>query len=221
VDRFLHELVVSAWPLLSGFLLTAWISLFVILMGSILGFLLGIALSYGPFPVRWMIRAYVDAVRGTPVLVLILAAYYLLAIAGVNFTAIQSGLLALSIFCSAHMAEIVRGALQSIPRTQIEAGRSIGLTFPSILIYVLLPQAFLQILPVWINTGAELVKASTLLSVIGVGELLLRTQEVVGRNFMTLEFYGVCGLLFFLINFAIERLGRFAERRYAFARRLQ
>jgi polar amino acid transport system permease protein len=219
VQSFLHELAIATGPLLSGFFLTLWISLAVIVAGSALGFLLGMALSYGATPLRWLIRAYVDAVRGTPVLVLILASYYLLAIAGVNFTAIQSGLFALSIFCSAHMAEIVRGALQSIPRTQIEAGRSIGLTFPKILIYVLMPQALLQILPVWINTGAELVKASTLLSVIGVGELLLRTQEIVGRNFMTLEFYALCGLLFFIINFALERLGKFAERRLAFARR--
>jgi polar amino acid transport system permease protein len=219
VQNFLHELAIGAWPLIDGFLLTLWISLAVIAGGSAFGFLLGIALSFGAVPLRLLIRAYVDAVRGTPVLVLILASYYLLAIAGVNFTAIQSGLFALSIFCSAHMAEIVRGALQSIPRTQIEAGRSIGLTFPKILLYVLLPQALLQILPVWINTGAELVKASTLLSIIGVGELLLRTQEIVGRNFMTLEFYALCGVLFFLINFALERLGKFVERRFAIVRR--
>ena len=83
------------------------------------------------------------------------------------------------------MGEIIRGALQSIPQTQIDAGRAIGLTFPRILVDVLIPQAMRQIMPVWVNTGAELVKASTLLSVIGTGELLLRTQEIVGRNFMT------------------------------------
>jgi polar amino acid transport system permease protein len=113
------------------------------------------------------------------------------------------------------MGEIVRGALQSIPRSQIDAGRAIGLTFPRILAYVLLPQVVRQIMPVWINTGAELVKASTLLSVIGAGELLFRTQEIVGRNFMTLEFYGLCGLLYFLVNFAIEHLGKYAARRFA------
>ena len=72
----------------------------------------------------------------------------------------------------------------------------------------------LQIVPVWINTAAELVKASTLLSVIGTGELLFRTQEIVGRNFMTLEFYGLCAS-YFLVNFAIERLGKLAARRFA------
>jgi polar amino acid transport system permease protein len=219
LKNFLRELSVAASPLLGGFVLTIWISVVVIAAGSLVGFLLGVLLTYGPRPLRWLIRSYVDAVRGTPVLVLILAAYYLLAVVGVNFTAIQSGLFALSVFCSAHIAEIVRGALQSIPRAQIEAGRSIGLTFPQILVYVLLPQALRQILPVWINTGAELVKASTLLSVIGVGELLLRTQEIVGRNFMTLEFYALCGLLFFLLNFAIEQLGKYADRHFAFVRK--
>ena len=80
---------------------------------------------------------------------------------------------------------------------------------------MLLPQALRQIVPVWINVGAELVKASTLLSVIGVGELLLKTQQIVGRNFMTLEFYVLAGLLYFVVNFGIERLGKLAERRYS------
>jgi polar amino acid transport system permease protein len=218
MGTFLDELEIARRPLFEGFILTLWISLVVIAAGSLAGLILGISLTYGSRPLRWLVRAYVDGVRGTPVLVLILASYYLLAIAGINLTAIESGLFALSVFCSAHMAEIVRGALQSIPRTQIEAGRSIGLTFPQILLYVLLPQAFRRILPVWINTGTELVKASSLLSVIGVGELLLKTQEMVGRNFMTLEFYALCGVLYFLINFTIEQLGRYAGRHFAFDR---
>lgn len=218
MEQFLHELSIAAKPLVQGFVLTIWISVFVVVLGSALGVMFGISLTYGTRVVRWALRAYVDIVRGTPVLVLILACYYLLAIAGVNFSALQSGIVALSIFCSAHMTEIVRGALQAIPGTQIEAARSIGLTFPKILAYVLMPQAIRQILPVWINTGTELVKASSLLSIIGVGELLLKTQEVVGRNFMTLEFYALCGLFYFVINFSIERLGKFAEERTAFLR---
>ncbi len=78
-----------------------------------------------------------------------------------------------------------------------------------------MPQAMRMILPVWTNTATELVKATTLLSVIGVGELLLKTQETIGRNFMTLEFFAVCGALYFLVNFVIERLGRYAEARLA------
>jgi polar amino acid transport system permease protein len=80
---------------------------------------------------------------------------------------------------------------------------------------VLLPQALRQIVPVWINVGAELVKASTLLSIIGVGELLLRTQEIIGRTFMTMEFCLTAGVLYFAVNFCIERIGKIAERRLA------
>lgn len=215
MEQFLHELWIARWPVAQGLLLTVEISLASISLGTIIGLFAGVGLTYGPWPLSWPIRVMVDCIRGIPVLVLILASYYLLTFAGINLTAIESGLFALSIFCGAHMGEIVRGALQSIPHTQIDAGRAIGLTFPKILVYVLLPQAARQIMPVWINTGAELVKASTLLSVIGTGELLFRTQEIVGRNFMTLQFYGLCGVLYFLVNFAIERFGQFAARRFA------
>jgi polar amino acid transport system permease protein len=215
MESFLHEVWVARWALGQGLLLTMWISAVSILSGTVLGMGAGIALTYGRWPLRWPVRILVDTIRGIPVLVLILAIFYLLALAGINFTAIESGLIALTIFCGAHLGEIVRGALQSIPATQIDAGRAIGLTFPRILLYVLLPQAARLIVPVWINTGVELVKTSTLLSVIGTGELLFRTQEVIGRNFMTLEFYGLCGALFFLINSAIERVGKFAGRCFA------
>ena len=214
MDRFLHELSIAFWPIASGLLLTIEISFASIILGTLLGLLAGIGLTYGPWPLRWLIRAAVDCIRGTPVLVLILASFYLLSFAGINLTAIESGLFSLTIFCCAHMAEIIRGALQSIPRAQIDAGRAIGLTFPRILVYVLLPQAARQIIPVWVNTGAELVKASTLLSVIGAGELLFKTQEVIGRNFMTLEFYALCGVLYFLVNYSIERAGSFVARRF-------
>jgi polar amino acid transport system permease protein len=213
MDQLVFELSIAARPLLGGFLLTLSISLAVIAAGSFLGVLLGTALAYGGRPPRLFLRAYVDGVRGTPVLVLILATYYLLTFVGVNFSAVEAGFVALTVFGSAHMAEIVRGALQSIPPTQTDAGRSIGLTMPLILLYVLFPQALCRVLPVWTNVATELVKASSLLSVIGVGELLLRTQETVGRNFMTIEFYGLCGLLYFVINFSIERIGKYAERR--------
>ena len=105
-----------AGPWLQGLLLTIEISAASILFGTILGLLVGIGLTYGKWPVRLPIRAaYVDFIRGTPVLVLILATFYLLTFAGINLTAFEAGLFALSIFCGAHMGEIMRGALQSIP----------------------------------------------------------------------------------------------------------
>lgn len=215
MESFSHELWIARWPLLRGFGLTVAVSAGAIGIGSVIGVLVGISLAYGPRPVRWVCRFYVDVIRGTPVLVLVLASFYVLAVIGIQFSAVQAGIFALAIFCGAHVAEVVRGALQIIPPGQTEAARSLGLRFPHVLRFVLLPQAFRQILPVWINVGAELVKASTLLSIIGVGELLLQTQQIVGRNFMTLQFYIVAGVMYFVVNFGIERLGKHVERRTA------
>jgi polar amino acid transport system permease protein len=213
VDRFLAELWTVRWAIAEGFARTIEVSAVAIVLGSVIGLLVGVALAYGARPLRWPARAYADVVRGTPVLVLVLASFYVLAVVGISFTATQAGIFALTIFCGAHMGEIVRGALEALPAGQTDAARSLGLTFTQLLALVLLPQALRQILPVWVNIGAELVKASTLLSIIGVGELILKTQQVIGRTFLTLEFYLLAGVLYFCVNFCIERLGKRLERR--------
>ena len=215
MGEFLTTLWLSRWQLLEGLVTTVGLSITAIVAGTLLGLVIGIGLAFGSRWVRWPLRAYVDVVRGTPVLVLILASFYILATVGIQFTATGSGVFALTVFCGAHLGEIFRGALQAIPSTQIEAGRSMGLRMPHILLLVLLPQALRQVLPVWINTAVEIVKASTLLSIIGVGELLLKTQEIIGRTFLTLDFYVFAGFIYFLISLSIERLGRLAERRLA------
>jgi polar amino acid transport system permease protein len=213
--EFFVQLWIARWAVLKGLGITAFISLLAIVLGTLLGIGVGLVLTYGGRVSRLVARIFVDYVRGTPVFVLVLASFYLLSEIGVHLTAFQAGLFALTIFCSTHVGENARGALMSLPRGQMEAGKAIGLTFPEIFIYVLAPQALRQALPTWVNTATEIVKASTLLSVIGVAELLLTAKEIIARNFLTLEFYLFAGLLFFLINFAIERAGRYVERRVA------
>ncbi len=213
--QFLHELWISRWAILQGLGTTVLVSLLAILLGTILGTFVGLALVYGRWLARFLVRIYVDFVRGTPVFVLVLASFYLLSQIGIQLTAFQAGLFALVVFCSTHVGENLRGALLSLPRGQTEAAKAIGLTFPQIFIYVLAPQALRQALPAWINTATEMVKASTLLSVIGVAELLLVSKQIISRNFMSLEFYFLAGLIYFLIDYAIERVGKAAERRVA------
>lgn len=210
---FLDQLWIARIPLLKGVGLTVAISSLAIVAGSALGVFVGLALTYGPRPLRWAVRGYTDFVRGTPVLVLVLASFYVLSTIGLQLNAFQAGVLALSVFCSSHVGEIVRGALQAIPAGQSEAAKAIGLTFPQTFTYVLVPQAIRQILPTWVNTAAEMVKASTLLSIIGVGELLLATQEVISRTFMSLPFYFFAGVLYFAINYGIERFGKYVDRK--------
>ncbi|MFQ6162969.1 amino acid ABC transporter permease [Sinorhizobium meliloti] len=212
---FLDQLWLARIPLLKGLGVSVSISLLSIVVGTVLGVFVGLALVYGFRPFKWVVRGYTDFIRGTPVLVLVLASYYVLSTIGIDLGPLQAGVLALAVFCSSHVGELVRGALQSIPKGQTEAAKAIGLTFAQTFAYVLAPQALRQALPAWVNTAAEMVKASTLLSIIGVSELLLRTQEVISRTFMSLEFYFFAGFLYFVINYGIERFGRYVERKTA------
>jgi polar amino acid transport system permease protein len=215
MDAFLAQLWIARWAIVQGVALTLQISAAAVVLGTLLGFAVGILLVFGRTPIRLLVRAYVDVMRGTPVLVLILAAFYMPSVIGLSMTATQAGVLALTLFAGAHIGELVRGALQSLPPGQTEAAKSIGLRFGQTLLYVLLPQAMRAVLPPWVNTGVELVKGSTLLSVIGVGELLLTTQEIIGRNFMTMQFYVFAGLLYLVVNIGLEQIGRLLERRVA------
>jgi polar amino acid transport system permease protein len=216
VAQFLHEFWIARGAIWDGFQMTVAISALSIFFGTLLGLFVGLALVYAWLPVRFVVRIYVDFIRGTPVFVLVLASFYILSVIGIQLTAFQAGILAITAFCSTHVGEMVRGALAAIPRGQSEAAMAIGLTFRQTFQSVLMPQALRQILPTWVNAATEMVKASTLLSVIGVAELLLATQQVISRNFLSLEFYFLAGFIYFLIDFSIERLGRFVEKKLAY-----
>lgn len=214
---FWTEVWIARGAIWDGFQITVAISLLSVVLGTVLGVFVGLVLVYAWAPFKVVIRIYVDFVRGTPVFVLVLASFYILSVIGIQLNAFQAGVLAITVFCSTHVGEMVRGALQAIHRGQTEAAMSIGLTFRQTFLFVLMPQALRQILPTWVTAATEMVKASTLLSVIGVGELLLSTQQIISRNFMSLEFYFLAGFIYFLVNFSIERLGRYVERKVAFS----
>jgi len=214
VQSFAAILSAAGPGLLQGFLITIGVSAGAVLAGAILGIAFGLALTYGGRLVAFPIRVLVDVVRGTPVLVLIFAAFYMPAGLGVSPGPITAGIIALGVFCACHVAETLRGALRAIPPAQTDAARAIGLTFGQSLGYVLMPQAIRQIAPNFVNTAVEIVKASSLLSAIGVAELLLTTQEIIGRTFKTMEFYALCGALYLVINLAIGSGGWWLERRF-------
>jgi polar amino acid transport system permease protein len=215
---FWEQLWLARWALLNGALVTLELSVLIILVGTVVGLLGGLGLAYGRWFVRWPIRLLVDLLRGIPILVLILFTFYGFAIFKVKLSPFNAGVMALGAFCSAHVAESFRGALQSIPNGQMEAGKAIGLTFPQRLVYVILPQALRRFLPPWINTTAEMVKGTTLVSIIGVVELLLATQQIISRTYMPIEFYGVAFIIYFAISFSIAQAGAWVERRYSYLR---
>ena len=214
---FIESIVRSQNALYAGLANTLLASVYAVLISTFFGIIFGIILTYGNKYIKWPFRLYVDVIRGIPALVIVFAVYYgidfLLRSWGVILPPFVAGFIALSVNASAHLAEIIRGALQAIHKGQIEASKAIGMRFWQILYYVLMPQAFVRMLPPWLNTLTEIVKGSTLLALIGVKEILLTTQQLIATNNNALQYYAFAGLLYFIFNFIIERTGKLAERK--------
>jgi polar amino acid transport system permease protein len=213
-----HAILLGLPQLLRGLGTTLEISAVVLALGTSLGVVVGLGLVYAGAPLRLAARAYVDTIRGIPVLVLIFACYFGLPALGLKLSPFQAGITALSAFAAAHIGEIVRGGIQSIPRAQTDAAMAIGLGFVQRLRLVILPQAVRRMLPPWVNAAVEIVKGSALLSLLGVVDLLLAMQNLVGYTFVVLPFYAVTALLYFAVNFAISRTAAVLERRFAYLR---
>ena len=118
---------------------------------------------------------------------------------------------------SAHMAEITRGAISAIPLEQTEAAKSIGLRFWQRLFSVIIPQALRRAAPPWTNLCVEIVKGTSLVSLVGVADLMLSARHVIERTGEPLIFYGALAVLYFAINFSISTAARVLERKFSYA----
>jgi polar amino acid transport system permease protein len=213
------EVALGALPFLwQGLLVTIHVSLLSVALSLAAGLLLGLALTFGNRLVCWPIRIFTDVIRGIPILVLLFLIYYLLPFIGIDTTPYWSGVLALSVFKTAHTIEIVRGSIQSVPHGQFDAGKAIGLTFWQRMLYVAFPQALRRFLPPWINSVADTVKGSALVSLLGVVDLMLAVQQVVGRTYVAMPVYVLGALLYFAINYTLSSLSRRLESRFAAVR---
>ncbi|MFL5259480.1 MAG: amino acid ABC transporter permease [Hyphomicrobiales bacterium] len=213
------ELAIESLPYLwQGLLITLAVSALTVVSSLIIGVLLGTLVVYGPPPVRWLIVGYSDIIRGIPVIVLIFSVYYGLPPLGINLGNFPSAVVALTAFASAQVTEIARGALQSIHFGQVEAGKAIGLGFWPRMFYVVFPQALRRFLPPWINNVTDTVKGSALVSLVGVIDLMLSIQQVIGRVYEPMPLYIVGSLIYFAINFSLSQLSRRLEMRFAYIR---
>lgn len=210
-------LVRNAHLVWRGLFVTMEASALVIAAASLGGLLGGIALLYGPLPVRLLIRVYVDTIRGIPLLVLIFSVFYGIPALGMQISAFAAAGLALSIFGTAHVSEVVRGAVDSISEGQTEAAKAIGLTFYKRLRYVIFPQALARAIPPWTNTAVELVKASSLLALVSIVDLLYSTEQIAARTREPLLFYGVAALLYFSINYSLSMVGSRIEKKFTYS----
>jgi polar amino acid transport system permease protein len=213
------SVMLNSLPFLwQGLLVTLHVSALVVVIALGCGVLLGLGLSFGPRWTAWPVRIYSDVIRGLPLLVLIFSIYYMLPLTGWNVSNFWAAVTALAAFQTAHVIEVTRGAVQSIPPGQHEAGKSIGLTFAQRMLYVVFPQALRRFLPPWINTVVATVQGSALVSLVGIVDLMLSIQQVIGRTFKPMPMYVLGALIYFAINYALSFMSRTLESRFAYVR---
>jgi polar amino acid transport system permease protein len=213
------QFAIQSLPFLwQGLFVTLQVSALVVVFSLAAGIVLGVGIVYGPRWLYWPIRLYSDFFRGIPLLVLIFFMYYGLPAFKVNLSNFAAVILALSAFKTAHVIEVTRGAIQSIHLGQTEAGKAIGLTFGQRLLYVIAPQAIRRFLPPWINAVVDTVKGSALVSLVGIVDLMLAIQQVIGRTYTPMPLYVLGALIYFSINYSLSMASRVLEARFAHIR---
>ena len=200
--------------LLSGLTTTIYISIISIVISIFIGLLIAIpSLSKSKF-LTYLNIGYVEIVRAIPLLVLILWIYYGLPImTGISFSPFVSGIIALSISESAFQAEIFRAGINSIKKAQWEAGSSLGLGFFRKLRFVILPQAIKNILPAIGNQFVYVLKMSSLVSIIGIGDLTRKANELVVTTYRPLEIYTFLILEYLVLILVVSYLVRKLEKK--------
>lgn len=201
-------------PLTEGLWVTIWISFASGFIGLIIGLVTGLCrISKNP-ALRGLAVLYIELIRGTPLLVQIFIFYFFIGTV-LNLDRMVAGIGALSLFVGAYTAEIIRAGIQSIPKGQTEAARSLGMSAAETMIHIVLPQAFKRVLPPLAGQFISLIKDSSLVSVIAITDLTKSGREIITSSFATFEIWFTVALLYLLITSVLSQLLFWLERRFA------
>lgn len=207
---------------LEGVQNTLIIAFFTVLFGTLLGILMAMAKLSGIKPLKWLATAYIEFFRGTPLMVQLMFIFYGLPMIGVtfpdvpfieNFQRFAAGIVAMSLNSCAYVAEVIRSGIQAVDVGQMEAARSLGFKKSQSMTLVILPQAIRNILPALGNEFVTVIKESSIVSVIGIADLMFRTNGVKAKNYKTLECLFIAAMIYFVLTFVSSRLISLMERR--------
>lgn len=190
------------------------VALIALPIGLVVGALVGIVLSYGPKPMALIAQLYVGVVRGTPMVVQIMFVFFAVPILlGIRMDGISAGILALVVNSSAYLAEIVRGGLLAVPRGLQEAGLAMGLPLHKVIVNIIGPVAFRRMIPALGNQFVIGLKDTSLLIVIGVGELTRTGQEIMTINYRAVEVWFAVALIYLAIISCMALAFKLLERK--------
>ncbi len=199
-----------------GWLTTVWISLAALGLSTLIGLSFALGQRSRFLPLRSFSQIYVEAIRGTPLLVQILIFFYVVADAVRVENRYLVGILTLAIFSGAYLTEVIRAGIESVGKSQLESALAIGLTGAQTFRYIVFPQALRQTLPPLAGQFVSLIKDSSLLSVIAISEFTLNAQEVNSYTFSTLESYLPLAAGYLLLTLPISLWTRWLEKRMRF-----
>ena len=207
-------IVQMALPLLTrGLLVTLKIALASGVLSLLFGFALGLLALSRIRAVEIAVAAFVDFIRGTPLLIQVFLVFFALPAAGIRLDEVTAGILALSINTSAYVAETVRGGVGAVERGQTEAAKAIGMRRPATLVHILLPQALRPMIPPLTNELISMTKNTSLLSVISVYELTRAGQAIVSTHFAPLEIFLLLAVYYYVTIKVLSFVSRRIEAR--------
>ena len=211
------DLMINSLPLLIvGAGITIQITAISVGLGLIIGMFVGIARICNVKVLRALATVYIDFLRGTPLLVQIFLIYFALPmVVGQRVDPFVAAITACGINSGAYIAEIFRAGIQAIDEGQMEAGRSLGMSWVQTMRYIIVPQAFKNVIPPLGNEFIALLKDSSLVSVIGFEELTRRGQLIIARTYGSLEIWITVALIYLVMTLTISRLVSYMEKRLA------
>lgn len=199
--------------LLDGALVTLQVFFIVIALSIPLGATLAFLMKVNFKPLQWFLTLYVWIMRGTPLLLQLIFFYYVLPSVGITFDRMPAAILAFSLNYAAYFAEIFRGGIEAIPSGQYEASKVLKLTSLQTIRHVILPQVFKVVLPSVFNEVINLVKDSSLVYVLGVGDLLLASKTAANRDASLAPMF-VAGAIYLLLIGVVTILSKRVEKRF-------
>ena len=201
--------------LLQGAVITIQITVMAVGCGFFIGMIAALANLSRFRIVRLLVKCYVELFRGTPLLVQIFMIYFALPmVIGQSINPYVAAVTACSINSGAYVSEIFRAGIQSIDKGQMEAGRSLGLTWGQTMRYIVMPQAFKAIIPPLGNEFIAMMKDTSLVSVIGFEELTRRGQLIIARTYGSFEIWTAVAIIYLIMTLSISQLVAFLGRRY-------
>ncbi|WP_459524244.1 amino acid ABC transporter permease [Leuconostoc lactis] len=198
--------------LMSGLKMTLGV-FFITIIGSVpLGIIVALGMKSPYFTIRWLINGYIWVMRGTPLLLQLIFVYYGLGMMGITFPRFEAAAIAFIVNYAAYLAEIFRGGLQAVPRGQYDAAKVLGFTRMQTFFKIILPQVIKIVVPSFGNEVINLVKDTSLVYVIGLGDLL-RAGNIAASRDVTLIPYLLVGLIYLLMTAVVTVLLRRSETR--------